>query len=243
MRQNLFSKSNLDILHYFKSRIPSNKSAIFIFTGLILLFITFQISFFQSRSTSPIIIINDNNASISKPRPTQSYSYIFREKLVPNFVEKIIDKAQPPATCLIIIRTTDGGPGNRMFLFASAYGLARLHQCDLYVAPWIIKDLRAAFVLNITNTPVHLTTDDTVVNRTGLFHRYSACTLYDDLLKVPLNPNLTVYEMTGFYQAFGYFVKYKEEVTYLFQFHQVPIERNVALVEQLVKGKTENLLP
>jgi hypothetical protein len=95
------------------------------------------------------------------------------------------------------------------------------------------------FILNLNNTPIHLVTNDSVVNRTGLIQRYSACTLYDDLLKIPLSQNLTTYEMTGFYQAFGYFVKYKEEISYLFQFHQVPIERNVPLVEQLVKGTTK----
>ncbi len=240
MRQNLFSKSNLGILYYFQSRIPSTKSAVFIFAGLIILFITFQILFLQTRSKPPIIVI-ENNSSVPKARSSHSYLYSLQEKLVPNFVERIIDKAQQPATCLIIIRTTDGAIGNRMFLFASAYGLARLHQCNLYVAPWIIKDLRSTFILNLNNTPVHLVTDDSVVNQTGLFHRYSACTLYDDLLKIPWSPNLTIYEMTGFYQAFGYFVKYKDEITYLFQFHQVPIERNVLLVEQLVKGKTEHI--
>ncbi|CAF3986267.1 unnamed protein product, partial [Rotaria sordida] len=54
-----------------------------------------------------------------------------------NNSRKMHDKAQGPSTCLIIIRSADGALGNRMFLFASAYGLARLHQCQLYVAPWI----------------------------------------------------------------------------------------------------------
>lgn len=238
MKQNLLSKSHLDVLHYLKSRIPSTKSSVFIFGGFIFLFIIFQVLFFQNRLKSPSIIIN-NNSTVTKPRVSHIYSFILNEKLVPDFVEKIIDKAQQPATCLILIRTVDGAIGNRMFLFASAYGLARLHQCDLYVAPWIIRDLRSMFILNLNNTPIHLVTNDSVVNRTGLVHRYSACTLYDDLLKIPLSQNLTTYEMTGFYQAFGYFVKYKEEISYLFQFHQVPIERNAPLVEQLVKGTTK----
>jgi len=147
------------------------------------------------------------------------------------------DKARGPATCLIIIRTADGQFGNRMFLFASAYGLARLHQCNLWVGHWIINDLRTAFLININQTKVQLTTDDSlVVNRTDIYGRYSACTLYSDLFQIPFNSTFSRYEMVGFYQAYGYFEKYKEEIAYLFQFNQGVISRNVELVEELFKG-------
>jgi len=147
------------------------------------------------------------------------------------------DKAQGPATCLIIIRTPDGAFGNRMFLFASAYGLARLHQCKLWVGHWIINDLRAIFLIDINNTKVQLTTDDSlVVNRTDIYGRYSACTLYPDLFQIPFNSTFSRYEMIGFYQAYGYFEKYKEEIAYLFQFNQGVITNNVPFVEELLKG-------
>ena len=42
--------------------------------------------------------------------------------------------------------------------------------------------------------------------------------------------------MTGFYQAYGYFIKYKDEISYLFQFNRPTIELNIPLVEQLLKG-------
>ena len=147
------------------------------------------------------------------------------------------DKAQGPATCLLIIRTADGAFGNRMFLFASAYGLARLHQCKLYVAPWILNDLRAIFLININQTKVQLTTDDSeVVNRTDIYGRYSACTLYSDLFRIPFNKTFSRYEMVGFYQAYGYFEKYRDEISFLFQFNSGAISKNVPLVEQLLKG-------
>jgi len=150
---------------------------------------------------------------------------------------KLNDKAQSPPACLIIIRTADGQFGNRMFLFASAYGLARLHQCTLYVAPWILNDLRAIFRIDINQTKVHLTTNDSVVsNPKEIFGRYSACTLFSDLFRIPLNSTYSRYEMIGFYQAYGYFEKYREEINFLFQFKSEPVSRNVALVEQLLKG-------
>jgi hypothetical protein len=124
-----------------------------------------------------------------------------------------------------------------MFLFASAYGLARLHQCKLWVAHGIINDLRAIFLININQTKVQFTTDDSlVVNRTDIYGRYSACTLYSDLFQIPLNSSLNRYEMVGFYQAYGYFEKYKEEIAYLFQFNQGVITKTLELVEELLKG-------
>ncbi len=234
MKYNVFSKYNKEFSYCFKSRITATKFTGFVFSVLITLFIMFHFLFYQNLKPTRIVYIN-NNASLI-PLKTHLYSFVINEKLVPDNVEKIIDKAQKPAPCLIILRTVDGGIGNRMFFFASAYGLARLHQCNLYVAPWILNDLRTTFVVNINNTPIHLITNDEIVNTTGLVKRFSACTLYDDLLKVPLNQNLTVYEMTGFYQAYGYFVKYKEEITYLYQFNQAVISKNVPLVEQLLKG-------
>ena len=148
------------------------------------------------------------------------------------------DKVQGPTSCVIIIRSYDGALGNRMFLFASAYGLARLHQCSLYVAPYILTDLRSVFVVNINQTRVHITTNDSeVINRTDVYGRYSACTLYSDLFRVPLHKNMTRYEMVGFYQAYGYFEKYRDEINYLFQFNAGSIEGNVAMVESLLRGR------
>lgn len=155
--------------------------------------------------------------------------------------KSILDKAQNPPTCLLIIRSADGALGNRMFLFASAYGLARLHQCELYVAPWIIYDLRSVFQININQTKVHLVTNDSVVvNRTDIYGRYSACTLYEDLFRVPLNKTYSNYEMIGFYQAYGYFEKYRDEINFLFQFNTATISLLVPFVEQLLKGKLIN---
>jgi len=216
--------------HYLQSRITISKFIAFIFCILTILSIIYYFLLNENQSKSTIIYINNNASSKT------TIHLINNEKLISYYVPKIFDKAQEPSTCLIIIRTADGGIGNRMFLFASAYGLARLHQCDLYVAPYILVDLRSIFTVNLNHTAVHLITNDSIVNITRLFGRYSACTLFDDLLKIPLNSNLTRYEMIGFYQAFGYFVKYKDEISYLFQFNQAAIKATVPLVEQLLKG-------
>ncbi|CAF4309031.1 unnamed protein product, partial [Rotaria sordida] len=69
-----------------------------------------------------------------------------------------------------------------------------------------------------------------------IFGRSSACTLYSDLFRIPFNSTFNRYEMIGFYQAYGYFEKYREEIAFLFQFNQGAIIRNIQLVEQLLKG-------
>ena len=184
-----------------------------------------------------ILLFNFNSVSFVFPRLLSEKIHYTSTKNLVNNSKTMRDKAQGPPTCLIIIRTADGGLGNRMFLFASAYGVARLHQCQLYVAPWILTDLRSVFLININQTKVHLTTDDSlVVNRTDIYGRYSACTFYHDLFKIPFNSTFKRYEMIGFYQAYGYFEKYKEEIAYLFQFNSGSISKNVPLVAELLKG-------
>jgi hypothetical protein len=195
--------------------------------SFIFFFIIYQYWFNKNHVVFPWSSDNEVYFLSSKSIAAERYndSYVMR------------DKAQGPATCLIIIRTNDGSFGNRMFLFASAYGLARLHQCKLWVGHWIINDLRAIFLVNINQTKVQFTTDDSlVVNRTDIYGRYSACTLYSDLFQIPFSSTFSRYEMIGFYQAYGYFQKYKEEIAYLFQFNQGVISKNVELVEELFKG-------
>ncbi|CAF1933536.1 unnamed protein product [Rotaria magnacalcarata] len=215
-----------DYIHYVQSHTTHRKLVLFIF-GLIAFFIIYQFWFDQSQ----FAILKSSNSKI--------YYSSIRGLLLSNnnYSKNLHDKAQAPLTCLIIIRTADGALGNRMFLFASAYGLARLHQCKLYVAPWILIDLRSVFLIPINQTKVQLTTDDSVVvNRTDIYGRYSACTLYSDLFKIPLNSTFNRYEMVGFYQAYGYFEKYKEEIAFLFQFNSGAISNVVPLVDQLLKG-------
>ena len=114
--------------------MKSNRFIAYIAGAIIGLFIIYNLILAQSQTTHAIVFINDNRSiPAAQPRNPHIYSFVTNKILVPTFVKKIIDKAQGPATCLIIIRTADGAIGNRMFLFASAYGLARLHQCDLYV--------------------------------------------------------------------------------------------------------------
>ncbi|CAF4888213.1 unnamed protein product, partial [Rotaria socialis] len=145
-------------------------------------------------------------------------------------------ESQQKVTCVFGIRYSDGAFGNRMFLFASAYGLARLHACHLYVHPWIIVDLRTTFKINLNQTPVNILHNlAEFENRTDIFRRYSACTLFGDLFKIPLPQNYTRYELVGFYQAFGYFDRFRKEIDQLFEFNSDTVKLITPFVEEMIK--------
>ncbi|CAF3610540.1 unnamed protein product, partial [Rotaria sp. Silwood2] len=172
-----------DYIVYFRSRVTHRRLILFII-GLIIFLIIYQ------------FCLNRSQLSNSWSSNSKIYYSSFRNLVLNNNnnSKKLHDKAQGPLTCLIIIRTADGALGNRMFLFASAYGLARLHQCQLYIGAWILTDLRSVFLIQINQTKVQLTTDDSlVINRTDIYGRYSACTLYSDLFKIPFNSTFQLY--------------------------------------------------
>jgi len=241
MKNHWYSSTSTNILHYFQLKVRPTKLIVFIFSLTIVLFIIYNVLLSDKYRKHVHQYLIDNRTGFFQSETSVRHIYSFNQnkKIVPEFVEQIINKAKPPSTCLIIIRTVDGAIGNRMFLFASAYGLARLHQCHLYVAPWIIRDLRSIFLVHLNETPIHLITDDRVVNQTGIVKRYSSCTFFNDLVRIPLKENLTKYEMIGFYQAFGYFIKYKDEISHLFQFNQAAIRNVVPLVDQLLQGERQ----
>ncbi|CAF0996581.1 unnamed protein product [Rotaria sp. Silwood1] len=158
-----------------------------------------------------------------------------------NKTDVVLRESELPVSCVFGILRSDGSFGNRMFLFASAYGLARIHSCHLYVHPWIIFDLRSTFTINLNQTPVQLLKNPAEFeNRTDVFRRYSACTLFNDLFKIPLPSNYTRYELVGFYQAFGYFDRFRTEVVQLFEFNSETIRIITPFVEQLVKSVWNN---
>ena len=125
LQYNIFRRHKEDYLRYFQTRVSQKKLLTFMF-GFVIFFIIYNFLIDRSRFVTSW-----------SPDTKIYFSSIKNLVLKYNNSNVMHDKAQGPATCLIIIRTADGAIGNRMFLFASAYGVARLHQCQLYVAPWI----------------------------------------------------------------------------------------------------------
>jgi len=113
--------------------------------------------------------------------------------------------------CVILLRESKGDLGNRMFMFASAYGLARIHACKMYVAQHILNELEASFHIWI----LHLITKNEMKNLTGIVSWPAVCKFFPELMK----PNAVRYfELTGFWRSFGYFINFRSEILEQFAF-------------------------
>ncbi|CAF1011971.1 unnamed protein product [Didymodactylos carnosus] len=99
-----------------------------------------------------------------------------------------------------------------MFLFASAYGLARMHSCRLYVDPRIINELRLYFQINLCQTNIEPNTLE------KLIQWHNACTFYSDLMKPNVLAVFNYLELKGFWQSYKYFDNYIDEIRGQFTF-------------------------
>ncbi|CAF0825218.1 unnamed protein product [Rotaria sordida] len=227
------NSSERDIIDFHHSRPWRpivRRSAIFISIIFALVFYHLLFSFQNLNA----VVLPSREFILGTPRTVDSSLTITS---LQNTTSHVSTEFELPILCIFGVRSSDGAFGNRMFLFASAFGLARIHACHLYISSKIIFDLQSTFKLNLNQTSVKLLKNPAEFeNRTDIFQRYSACTLFDDLFKIPLNPNFTRYELIGFYQAFGYFDRFRQEVAQLFEFNSQTIKYIIPFVEQLIQS-------
>lgn len=117
--------------------------------------------------------------------------------------------------CTIILRKVNGRLGNVLFMFASAYGLAKTHSCSLHISQDILDILRGTFELNLTN---HITEEsiDFLIGQ-NITSQHSDCQFDPKLMR----PEVVKYfELIGYWQAFGYFSQYLNEIRTLLSFKQ-----------------------
>lgn len=113
--------------------------------------------------------------------------------------------------CVILLRNSNGRLGNRMFMFASAYGLSRTHACKLYIAQNILNELRTSFDIWIP----HLVTKSETKTYEKITSRNTICEFSPQLI----TPNAVQYfELTGYWQSFRYFIHVKHEILNQFLF-------------------------
>jgi galactoside 2-L-fucosyltransferase 1/2 len=123
-----------------------------------------------------------------------------------------IEIIRPP--CVIVLDTTVGRLGDLMFNFASAYGIAKLHDCSLYLNERITTNLTAVFDINLPNR-IYQTNLNEMLKRGKLTVRHSECNFFSDLLR----PNAVSYlELRGHWHAFDHFLKNLDAIRYQFTF-------------------------
>lgn len=114
--------------------------------------------------------------------------------------------------CVVILRSSDGRLGNRLFMFASAYGLARTHACRLYIDAWILRELNSSFRIRTINT----ISKQEVENLKNIQVKYTVCRFLPELM---LPYAVEYLELRGFWQTYGFFAKYVVDIKSIFTFH------------------------
>ncbi|CAF0949416.1 unnamed protein product [Adineta steineri] len=118
--------------------------------------------------------------------------------------------------CIVYVHGTIGRLGNRMFLVASAYGLARLHSCHLYIELKMINELKSVFILDLSPLLISSSTFNSFTsNSSKSMNRISQnvpCDYIPTLTRPNAIPSGTIFELIGYWQSYLHFAKYDEEL-------------------------------
>lgn len=123
--------------------------------------------------------------------------------------------------CVVILRSHGGRLGNRMFIFASAYGLARTHHCRLHVSRIIRQELENYFQMQSIDPNIWLD-ENALKDLKNIEIKDSVCTYRTDLLRI--NAFQTI-ELSGYWQSYLHFDAYREEIREIFIGHQSTLTR------------------
>ena len=114
--------------------------------------------------------------------------------------------------CNVITSSNGGRLGNRMFMFAAAYGLARAHRCRLHVSDDIRRDLYGHFAMEPIDERIWLPSER-VARLQDIVVRSTTCSFLPDLMRPDAFQNLKI---TGYWQSYLYFDGYRSEIQRIF---------------------------
>ncbi len=134
------------------------------------------------------------------------FRYLFIFLLIIIFYIKLNKKDGKSSTCVIVLRESDGRLGNRMFMYASAYGISMKYHCQLLIqSEYLNKYFQIDFIQN--NSLIHLKSIRKIFN---------GCRLdVSSLLKKNSND---IIELTGYWQSYKYFNYSTEDILRQFTF-------------------------
>ncbi|CAF1079584.1 unnamed protein product [Adineta steineri] len=119
-----------------------------------------------------------------------------------------------------------------MFKFASAYGLARFHRCRFYLDEPYMKILNATFTINITFLNI---LKSEYLTLSGIGYRDNTACHYSQKLMLP--NSIRYLELTGYWQAYRYFINYTDELRQQFTFRPNIIQTIAPFILQELKGR------
>ena len=144
--------------------------------------------------------------------------------------------------CIIYTKEHEGRLGNRMFMVASAYGLARLHSCQLYLTPRIVNKMSAMF--NFDLSPFLISSNlfsSTIHNISKLLNasrKNVGCDYIIEMGRPNAIPTGTIFELKGYWQSYLHFVKYSDDIReHLFAGKRSVLEKISKLFIELYQRK------
>ncbi len=167
---------------------------------LILLLIILGFYFIQNNFISfPYIIISKNHSYRITIKNLSERNSVFKSNTI---------------RCVVYVRNRDGRLGNRMFMIASAYGLARLHHCHLYLTQDILDEIQQIFVPDFSSLLISSTMFE-MMNQSNLTSRISkdvGCQYIRELTRPNAISKGQLFELIGYWQSYLHFIKYANEL-------------------------------
>lgn len=152
-----------------------------------------------------------------------------------------------PKNCIVQVINSGGRLGNRIFMVASAYGLARLHLCHLYLAPEIVAELQSVFVLNLAPFLISIAKYNLTVNNPSKpmvkIVRTVGCYASAELMRPNAIASGHIFELQGYWQSYLHFDKYREELRSRIFIGKQPILENVSKFFTNIYGQKFNFHP
>ena len=126
--------------------------------------------------------------------------------------------ASQRVSCMIIVRDRLGQLGHRLFLFASALGLALTHSCYLNISAEIVNELNQLFELDLNDVRQYATPNHSEPHR----QIYNYCS---HLTSVFPSNTFRVVELKGYWQVHNYFAPHDIEVRRQLRFKWALLDR------------------
>jgi hypothetical protein len=152
-----------------------------------------------------LYFINNKPLSSSVFRPPKNQSIV-----------RMTTSQKQSIHCIVYIKDRNGRFGNRMFLIASAYGLARLHSCHIYLSLEIIQEMNSVFIFNLSPFLISTNIFNSVANDTSQSMKISmmdvVCQYLPEMSRPNAIPRGHVLELRGHWLSYLHFSKYGDEL-------------------------------
>lgn len=134
-------------------------------------------------------------------------------------------------SCLIVLRKSDGRLGNHMFMYSSAYGLAKKKGCLMHVEPLVLENLASIFNIK----PAKWAIDEQTIGFEKIRKIFNGCRLEYVSLSKAIEGKI---ELTGYWQSYKYFQDCLTDVLHQFTFRKSVMHR----VEQHLQHQNDSVL-